>query len=617
MASADADKDTARAAFAELRAALSAGTVRAAEPDSSSPIGWRVNAWVKQGILLGFRFGDLVDASMDHGRLPFYDKDTLPLKRPGLDARRPDRAGRIGDPRWRVSRAGRHLHAADVREHRRLGRSRQSLIDSHALIGSCAQIGARVHVSAGAQIGGVIEPVGALPVIVEDEALIGGNTGVYEGVVIKTRAVIGAGTVLTGSTPVYDLVKGEVIRPTRRASAGRAGRRRGRAGCARGDRWKRPGVGAVAGHAGHREVPRLADGHADGARSVDQVVDLVALTRALIDIDSTTGREAAAGRWLADYLRSIGFTVTEQPVDAGRFNVFAGPANAQVVLSTHFDCVPPFFPSRLDGGRIVGRGSCDAKGILAAQVAAVDRLRRSGEDARRRCCSSSARSEAATAPARRTSRRHGSRFLIDGEPTDNRLALATRGALRLRLVASGRAAHSSFPELGDSAIDKLIDALVELRSIALPSDPDLGRTHYTIGLISGGVAPNVVSPAAEAEVMFRTVSDARTVRDGVDVPRIAGSNRAHPRSAPGPHDCGARLRQRGISVYDRHPVSRAHGAGRCSTGPDRSTWRTPPTNSSRSRSSKRPWTDMWRWRAICCLPRRSDFRPATLHDDAA
>ena len=109
----------------------------------------------------------------------------------------------------------------------------------------------------------------------------------------------------------------------------------------------------------------------------------------------------------------------------------------------------------------------------------------------------------------------GSRFLIDGEPTDNRLALATRGALRLRLVASGRAAHSSFPELGDSAIDKLIDALVELRSIALPSDPDLGRTHYTIGLISGGVAPNVVSPAAEAEVMFRTVSDARTVRDAL------------------------------------------------------------------------------------------------------
>src|SRR6185436_10103588 len=107
---------------------------------------------------------------------------------------------------------------------------------------------------------------------------------------------------------------------------------------------------------------------------------------------------------------------------------------------------------------------------------------------------------------------HGSRFLVDGEPTDNRLGLATRGILRLRLRARGRAAHSSFPELGESAIDKLIDALVELRSIPLPDDPSLGRTHYTIGLVEGGVAPNVVSPSAEAEVMFRTVSDAGAVR---------------------------------------------------------------------------------------------------------
>ena len=243
----------------------------------------------------------------------------------------------------------------------------------------------------------------------------------------------------------------------------------------------------------------------------DPPVDLVALTRALIDIDSTTGREAEAGRWLADYLRGIGFDVTEQPVDAGRFNVIAGPRDAQVVLSTHFDCVPPFFPSRLDGGRIVGRGSCDAKGILAAQVAAADRLRRSGEQrvgllfvVGEERGSDGARAANLASP--------GSRFLIDGEPTDNRLALATRGALRLRLVASGRAAHSSFPELGDSAIDKLIDALVALRGIPLPSDPDLGRTHYTVGLIGGGVAPNVVSPSAEAEVMFRTVSDASAVR---------------------------------------------------------------------------------------------------------
>jgi len=208
-----ADRDTARAVFAELRAALSAGTVRAAEPDPSSPIGWRVNAWVKQGILLGFRFGDLADASMDHGRLPFYDKDTLPLKRPGLEAR-----VRIV-PGGSAVRDGAYLAPGVIcmpPMYVNIGAwvGADTLIDSHALIGSCAQVGARVHVSAGAQLGGVIEPVGALPVIVEDEALIGGNTGVYEGVVIKTRAVLAAGTVLTGSTPVYDLVKGEVIKPT-------------------------------------------------------------------------------------------------------------------------------------------------------------------------------------------------------------------------------------------------------------------------------------------------------------------------------------------------------------------------------------------------------------------
>jgi 2,3,4,5-tetrahydropyridine-2-carboxylate N-succinyltransferase len=209
---ASADRETARAVFSELRAALSAGTVRAAEPDAASPLGWRVNTWVKQGILLGFRFGDLADASMDHGRLPFYDKDTLPLKRPGLEAR-----VRIV-PGGSAIRDGAYLAPGVIcmpPMYVNIGAwvGPDTLIDSHALIGSCAQVGARVHVSAAAQIGGVIEPVGALPVIVEDEVLIGGNTGVYEGVVIKARAVIAAGTVLTGSTPVYDLVKGEVIKP--------------------------------------------------------------------------------------------------------------------------------------------------------------------------------------------------------------------------------------------------------------------------------------------------------------------------------------------------------------------------------------------------------------------
>jgi acetylornithine deacetylase len=244
-------------------------------------------------------------------------------------------------------------------------------------------------------------------------------------------------------------------------------------------------------------------------------VDLVELTRGLVDIDSTTGREGEAGRWLARYLREIGFRVTEQPVDDHRFNVIAALAAAPgVVLSTHFDCVPPFFPSRVDGGRIYGRGSCDAKGILAAQVAAVDQLRREGEErvgllfvVGEERGSDGAKTANLVPP--------GSRYLIDGEPTDNRLGLATRGILRLRLKASGRAAHSSFPDLGESAIDKLLDALVALRAIDFGVDPVLGRTHYTIGLIAGGVAPNVVSPAAEAEVMFRTVGDAQDIRTAV------------------------------------------------------------------------------------------------------
>jgi 2,3,4,5-tetrahydropyridine-2-carboxylate N-succinyltransferase len=211
-AGASADRDAARAAFARLREALSAGQVRAAEPDASSPGGWRVNTWVKQGILLGFKFGDLADVSMDHGRVPFYDKDTLPLKKPGLAA------GVRIVPGGSSVRDGAYLAPGVIcmpPMYVNIGAwiGEQSLVDSHALVGSCAQVGARVHISAAAQIGGVIEPVGAMPVIVEDDVLIGGNTGVYEGAIIKTRAVIAAGTVLTGSTPVYDLVKGEIIKP--------------------------------------------------------------------------------------------------------------------------------------------------------------------------------------------------------------------------------------------------------------------------------------------------------------------------------------------------------------------------------------------------------------------
>src|SRR6266550_4720754 len=208
-----ADREAVRSAFARLRDALSAGTVRAAEPDASSPIGWRVNTWVKQGILLGFKFGDLADASMDHGRWPFYAKATLPLKKPGLAA------GVRIVPGGSAIRDGAYVAPGVIcmpPMYVNIGAwvGEGSMIDSHALVGSCAQVGARVHVSAGAQIGGVIEPVGALPVIVEDEALVGGNTGIYEGAIVKKRAVVAAGTVLTGSTPVYDLVRAEIIRPT-------------------------------------------------------------------------------------------------------------------------------------------------------------------------------------------------------------------------------------------------------------------------------------------------------------------------------------------------------------------------------------------------------------------
>jgi 2,3,4,5-tetrahydropyridine-2-carboxylate N-succinyltransferase len=207
-----APREAARDAFARLRQELSAGRVRAAEPDAASSTGWRVNVWVKQGILLGFRHGDVVDMGVAKGRWNFFDKDTLPLKQldPGTGVR--------------VVPGG-----SSIREGAYVGRGvicmppmyinigayvdDGTLVDSHALVGSCAQIGKKVHLSAAAQIGGVIEPVGAMPVIVEDEVLVGGNCGVYEGAVIKRRAVLASGTIITGSTPIYDLPNRRIIRP--------------------------------------------------------------------------------------------------------------------------------------------------------------------------------------------------------------------------------------------------------------------------------------------------------------------------------------------------------------------------------------------------------------------
>ena len=209
---ASAPKERAREAFARLRAELSAGRVRAAEPDPSSPTGWRVNIWVKQGILVGLRWGDIVDVGVGKGRWPFLDKDTLPLKRLDLAS------GVRVIPGGSAIRDGAYLGFGVICAppmYINIGAyvGDGSFVDSHALVGSCAQIGKRVHLSAAAQIGGVLEPVGAMPVIVEDEVLVGGNCGVYEGAIIKRRAVLAAGTIVTGSTPLYDLVNGVVIKP--------------------------------------------------------------------------------------------------------------------------------------------------------------------------------------------------------------------------------------------------------------------------------------------------------------------------------------------------------------------------------------------------------------------
>ena len=245
-------------------------------------------------------------------------------------------------------------------------------------------------------------------------------------------------------------------------------------------------------------------------------MSLVDLARGLIDIDSTTGREGEACRWLASHLRTRGFTVTEQPVDGDRINVQAFLDLAPtVVLSTHIDCVPPFFPSRVAGGRLHGRGACDAKGAIAAQVTAAERLRDEGEE-RVGLLFVVGEERGSDGAAAANERAPGSRFLIDGEPTDTRLGRATRGVLRVKLTATGRAAHSSQPERGVSAIDVLVDALVDLRTLPLPEDADLGTTFYTVGLISGGIAPNVVSPSAEAELNFRTVGPGADVLESLE-----------------------------------------------------------------------------------------------------
>jgi len=242
---------------------------------------------------------------------------------------------------------------------------------------------------------------------------------------------------------------------------------------------------------------------------------LFELTRALIDIDSTTGREGEIGDFLFRYLETLagrtGGAVERIPVEGERCNLFAAWGEPAVVLSTHMDTVPPFVPSSEDEEIIRGRGACDTKGAIAAMLTAIEELVAAGRRGFGLLLVVGEETDSAGAQA---ANRHprGSRYLVNGEPTENRLALGSKGMLYLALEAEGRAAHSAYPELGDSAIDKLLDVLARLRTVPLPSDPVLGETTLNIGTISGGRAHNVVADEARAEVTLRTVGDTGELR---------------------------------------------------------------------------------------------------------
>jgi acetylornithine deacetylase len=239
------------------------------------------------------------------------------------------------------------------------------------------------------------------------------------------------------------------------------------------------------------------------------------LTRALVDIESITENEARVGEALFAHLGDLAARhdgqVERMPVEAGRFNVLAWWGNPVVTLSTHIDTVPPFFASREDETHIWGRGACDTKGIIASMIFAVEELLQEGQrDVALLFVVGEERNSTGALEAAKHPR--GSKFLINGEPTENKLALGSKGALRLEVVASGRMAHSAYPELGDSAILKLLDALNALRHLPLPTDAILGASTLNIGTISGGRAPNVIPDQALAEVFIRLVDDGNATR---------------------------------------------------------------------------------------------------------
>jgi acetylornithine deacetylase len=225
---------------------------------------------------------------------------------------------------------------------------------------------------------------------------------------------------------------------------------------------------------------------------VSHIMDPIKLTRRLIDIESISGNEGAVGAELYDELCRLGYTTHKMPVEHERFNVIAtiDELAPEIVFSTHMDTVPPFIPSSEDTDNIYGRGSCDAKGIIAAQIAACQRLRKEGMQVGMLFVVGEERDSLGAKIANQTP--PGSRFLINGEPTENKIAVASKGALRVQITAKGRMAHSAYPELGESAIDKLITALTRLHALKLPENPEVGPCTMNIGIIEGGRAPNVI-----------------------------------------------------------------------------------------------------------------------------
>jgi acetylornithine deacetylase len=252
--------------------------------------------------------------------------------------------------------------------------------------------------------------------------------------------------------------------------------------------------------------------------------DPILFTKQLVDIDSTTYHEGAAATFLGEFLKTRGYAVEMTPVPqpgdsratGDRANVYAGHEGEtpDLVLSTHIDTVPPFFGSSEDADYIYGRGSCDAKGIIAAQIAAAERLRKTGFKVGLLFVSGEERDSAGAKIANLSPK--GSRFLINGEPTDNRLALASKGALRAVIRSSGKMAHSAYPELGENAINKLIAALDRVLRLELPSLDGIGPSTLNIGVLEGGRAPNVVPDHVEAQLLVRLVGDSAATRKSIE-----------------------------------------------------------------------------------------------------